>query len=249
MIPKSGNRFSDKIMRKEMIMRCVVIRPQADGERTAAALRARGHEVLLAPLMQVEPVVADLSGEWRAVVITSANALPAASAAALKRLPLFAVGRRSADAARQAGFVDVTSADGDARDLVRLLVARRASNLIYLAGEDRAADLSGELATHGIAVETRVVYRAVTVPYPPALIDALRTDGLDAALHFSKRSADNYVAGARGTGLLGPALALRHYCLSPAVAAPLTAAGAPTVSVASRPEESALIDLLPQPAA
>jgi uroporphyrinogen-III synthase len=230
-------------------MRVVVTRPQVDGERTATALRARGHDVLLAPLLQVEPVAADLSGEWRAVVITSANALSAASAAGLTRLPLFAVGRRSADAARQAGFIDVSSADGDARDLVRLLVARRASNLIYLAGEDRAADLTGELATHGIAVETRVVYRAVIKPYPLALIEALRTDDLAAALHFSKRSADNYVAGARAAALLGPALALRHYCLSPAVAAPLSAAGAATVSVAPRPEESALIDLLPQPAA
>ncbi len=35
-------------------MRVVVTRPQADGARTAAALEARGHEVLLAPLMQVE---------------------------------------------------------------------------------------------------------------------------------------------------------------------------------------------------
>lgn len=230
-------------------MRAVVTRPQADGERTAAALRARGHEVLLAPLMRVEPVVADLSGEWRAVVITSANALPAASTADLTKLPLFAVGERSADAARQAGFTDVTSAGGDARDLVRLLVSRRASNLIYLAGEDRAADLTGELAAHGISVETRVVYRAVTMPYPPALVEALRTGALDAVFHFSKRSADHYIAGARDAGLLETALALRHYCLSAAVAAPLTAAGASAVSVAPRPEESALIDLLPQPAA
>ena len=48
-------------------MRVVVTRPQADGERTAAALRARGHEVLVAPLMKVEAVAADLSGKWGAV--------------------------------------------------------------------------------------------------------------------------------------------------------------------------------------
>ena len=55
-------------------MRLVVTRPQADSERTAAALRARGHEVLVAPLMRVEPVEAELSGGWGAVIITSANA-------------------------------------------------------------------------------------------------------------------------------------------------------------------------------
>ena len=88
-------------------MRLVVTRPQADSERTAAALRARGHEVLVAPLMRVEPVKADLSGTWGAVIITSAN-VPGAIAGypacnALFKLPLFAVGRRSADAARAAG--------------------------------------------------------------------------------------------------------------------------------------------------
>ena len=35
-------------------MRLLVTRPEQDGERTAAALRARGHEALLAPLMRIE---------------------------------------------------------------------------------------------------------------------------------------------------------------------------------------------------
>ena len=129
-------------------MRLVVTRPQADSERTAAALRARGHDVLVAPLMRVEPVAADISGGWGGVIITSANA-PGAIAgnparAALVKLPLFAVGRRSADAARQAGFANVTSAGGDVRDLVQLIAERHAdasAPLLYLAGEDRAADL------------------------------------------------------------------------------------------------------------
>src|SRR5512135_2434480 len=100
-------------------MRLVVTRPQADGERTAAALRARGHDVLVAPLLRVEPVAADLSGTWGAVIITSANA-PGAIAGnpackVMFSLPLFAVGRRSADAARQAGFPNVSSAGGDVR--------------------------------------------------------------------------------------------------------------------------------------
>ena len=153
-------------------MRLVVTRPQSDGARTAAALRERGHEVLEAPLLQVEPLDADLSGGWGAIIITSANA-PAAIAgnpalAALATLPVIAVGRRSAEAAREAGFSDINSAGGDLRDLIRLVVARRAdakAPLLYLAGEDRAADLVSELVTHGVAAEMRIVYRAVTAPF------------------------------------------------------------------------------------
>ncbi len=232
-------------------MRLVVTRPQADGERTTAALRAQGHEVLLAPLMRVESLPADLSGTWGAVIITSGN-VPVAIADnpardALIKLPLYAVGRRSAEAARAAGFTDVTSAGGDVRDLVKLIAERHADSkapFLYLAGEDRAADLIGELATQGIAAEMRVVYRAVTAPYPPELIDALSKGAVDGVLHFSKRSAENYLAGARAAGLTGPALKVRHYCLSTQIAAPLAEAGATHISIAPHPSEAGLIELL-----
>jgi uroporphyrinogen-III synthase len=235
-------------------MRLVVTRPQSDGARTAAVLRERGHAVLEAPLLQVEPLKADLSGGWGAVIVTSANA-PAAIAGnpALDRLatlPVIAVGRRSAEAAREAGFSDISSAGGDLRDLIRLVVARRAdakAPLLYLAGEDRAADLVGELVTHGVAAEMRVVYRAVTAPFAPALIAALQGGEVDAVLHFSKRSAENYLAGARAAGLLEQALAVRHFCLSAQIAEPLTAAGARNVAFAPRPNEVALMALLDAP--
>jgi len=230
-------------------MRVVVTRPQADAERTAAAVRARGHDVLVTPLMRVEPIAVDLGGEWSALAITSANAPNAIArnpaCETLLKLPLLAVGRRSAEAAQQAGFADVTSADGDVRELVRLIeVSRRKGEgpVLYLAGEDRASDLVAELSARGMAVEMRVVYRAVTTPLPGSLVDALKAGEVDAVLHFSRRSAENYVAGAKSAGVVEPALAVRHLCLSAQVAEPLT--GARHIMVAARPDEAALIELL-----
>jgi uroporphyrinogen-III synthase len=234
-----------------MTMRVAVTRPQVDGERTASVLRARGHEVLVAPLMQVETINVDLSGAWSAIVVTSANA-PGVVQESLARdtlikLPLYAVGKRSADAARAAGFADVISADGDVGDLVPLIIKRRggaSSPLLYLAGEDRSADLIGELAKHGIAAEMRVVYRAVTAPLPGELVEALKGGEIDAVLHYSRRSADNYLAGARRAGIAEEAIAVRHVCLSENIATPLVAAGATRVAIAARPDEAALIELL-----
>src|SRR5579864_3668267 len=232
-------------------MRIVVTRPQADSERTVAVLRARGHAVLVAPLLLVEPLSTEFSGGWSGVVITSANA-PGAIASHPARdklipLPLFAVGQRSADAARAAGFSDVASADGDVRDLVRLIAARRADKaapLLYLAGEDRAADLIAELVAHGIAAEMAIVYRAVAMPFPPALTAALTAGAVDAVLHFSRRSADNYIAGAAQAGIAEQTMAVRHFCLSAQIAEPLVQAGASHVAIAERPDEAALIALL-----
>jgi uroporphyrinogen-III synthase len=115
--------------------------------------------------------------------------------------------------------------------------------LLYLAGEDRAADLVGGLAKHGIKCDMRVVYRAVTAPFSSALIAAVESGDIEAVLHFSARSAENYLASATDAGVLEQALEPRQLCLSGQVAAPLKAAGAANVTVSPRPDEALLIEL------
>src|SRR3954465_14164919 len=108
-------------------MAILVTRPEPDNQTTAAALRARGLEVLVAPMLRFEPVAFhdDADARFGAVIVSSANALRAIetdlAGSRLLTLPLFAVGERSAKAARRAGFGDVIVADGNAaalRDLI-----------------------------------------------------------------------------------------------------------------------------------
>jgi uroporphyrinogen-III synthase len=237
-------------------MRVVLTRPKEDSERTAEAVRARGHDVLIAPLLRIEPVNAELRTNWGGVIITSANAASAIAAhpalEELTKLPVFAVGKRSADAAHQVGFTDITTAGGDVRDLVRTIVEHHADAkgpLLYLAGEDRSGDLLGDLTVHGVATELVVVYRAVAASLPMALLRALRANQVDAVLHFSRRSAESYIAGSVAMGAATVALAVRHFCLSEQVAEPLRNAGAKSVAVAMRPDEAAMIELLESPQA
>lgn len=232
-------------------MRVVLTRQQDDSERSANLLRARGHDVLIAPLLRIESMTSELHPHWGGVVITSANAAAAVAAhplrAELIKLPVFAVGKRSAEAARHAGFAHVVSAGGDVDDLVRLIAEHRADTkapLLYLAGESRAGDLIGDLAVHGIAAELAVVYRAVMAPFAPALIAALNQGEVDAVLHFSRRSAEFYLEGAKNAGIVAQALRVRHLCLSGKVAEPLKSAGASRISVAKRPDEASMIALV-----
>jgi uroporphyrinogen-III synthase len=169
--------------------------------------------------------------------------------AGLEGLPVFAVGQRSAQAARDIGFTDVVSADGDVTDLAGLVVERVGEGtLLYLAGEDRTGDLAGELADHGLDVHTAVVYRALPVETlsEPARA-ALAAGAIDGVLHYSKRSADVFVDRTRRAGVLDQALATAHYCLSPQVAEPLQQAGASSIRTARRPDETALFELLGRP--
>jgi uroporphyrinogen-III synthase len=233
-------------------VRLLLTRPEPDGARTAAALRGRGHTVVLARLLHIEPIanVEIGSGPWAAILVTSGNAARAIAAnkrhEALLGVPVFAVGERSAEAMRAAGFAAVTAADGGVDDLARLVAGRMppGARLLYLAGEDRSGDLGGDLRGRGFFAQTVALYRAVAaVVLPQAAADAL-AGGVEGVLHFSRRSADTYVASARAAGVLESALRPAHFCLSAEVAEPLQRAGAGTIRVASRPVEAALIALV-----
>jgi uroporphyrinogen-III synthase len=233
-------------------VRILLTRPEADSARTAAALRARGHEPVIAPLLEIEILPdADLgAGPWTAILLTSANAVRAIAAQhrrdALRDVAVFTVGERTAQAMREVGFGDVTSAGGNVTDLAKLVAARLKpqARLLYLAGEERSGDLAGLLRAQDFAVETVMVYRAVATQTLPRQAAAALATGIDGVLHFSRRSAEAYLEAARNSGLLEVALMTPvHICLSARVAEPLSRAGAATVRIAARPDEAGLLEL------
>ena len=193
-------------------MRVLVTRPEAEGERTAARLRARGHEVWLAPLLRIEPaaVVTFGPGPWAAVAFTSANAVRAVSTharlAGLTSLPAYTVGARTREAAVAAGFGQTLSAEGDVEDLAQLIAASADSGLplLYFAGAERAGDLATALAPTGRAVETVIAYRARLVSdFDADIRDAIIAGRIDAVLHYSARSAAAFLTVAQAAGPRG----------------------------------------------
>lgn len=60
-------------------MSILVTRPHPDNEATAENLRARGHVVLLAPMLKFEPVAFhdESEADYGAIIVTSANAIRA----------------------------------------------------------------------------------------------------------------------------------------------------------------------------
>jgi uroporphyrinogen-III synthase len=239
-------------------MAVLVTRPHPDDEATAAALRAKGFEVLRAPMLRFEPVAFqdDLDANYGAVIVTSANALrgiePYLAGSRLLKLPLFAVGQRTADAARAAGFDRVIVADGDAAGLRDTVLAsararelKKTSTLLYLAGADLARDLAGELGERGFNVVTQTTYRMIPVPgLPNDACDAFAASRIEAVLHYSRRSARAFLEAARTAGVEISALAVPQCCLSDAVASIVREAGASQVMVARSPDENALFEAL-----
>lgn len=239
-------------------MAVLVTRPSPDDEATASALRARGFEVLLAPMLRFEPVAFqdDVDAHFGAVIVTSANALRGIEAdlkgGRLLKLPLFAVGEHTASAARQAGFTNVIAADGGAASLRDLVLAsakakelKKASPLLYLAGADLARDLAGELGERGFTVVTHTTYRMIPVAgLPREVRDAFAANQIAAVLHYSRRSARAFLEAARAAGVEISALAIPQCCISPNVASIVRDAGATQVMVATSADENALFEVL-----
>jgi uroporphyrinogen-III synthase len=231
-----------------------VTRPETDAERTAVRLRRLGHTVVFAPMLRIEPIADSEigAGPWAAILVTSANAAVVATQprfAILHAARVFAVGGRSAEAMRDAGFVDVTSADGNVDDLARLVVERlsRGAALLYLAGADRTGDLAGDLVARGFDVRTVVIYRAVAITaFTADTIHAI-IGGIDGVLHYSRRSAQAYVDAARAGGLVTAALEKpMQFSLSTQVAEPLAQLPSAHIRIAAQPSETALLALIPE---
>lgn len=239
-------------------MAVLVTRPLPDGETTAADLRARGLEAVVCPMLRFEPFgfAGEAETPYGGIVVTSANAVRAVEQqlanTPLLKLPLFAVGDRTAAVARAAGFGKVLSADGDAAALRDLVVEsakakklKKKSPLLYLAGEEISRDLAGELREQGFEVVTHIAYRMVPAKsLPGEVVDGFATGRIEAVLHYSRRSARAFVEAVRAGGVEITALALPQCCISAAVAEIVREAGATQVTVAARPDENALFEAL-----
>jgi len=229
-----------------------ITRTEPGARATAERVRALGLEPLTAPLLAIAPLAfapIDLGdpGDIAALAFTSLQA-PALflagagpSAPDLLRLPVFAVGQATAQAARAAGFARVVSAEGDVTALARLIGDQAAAlpgRLLHPSAVRTAGDLADDLAGLGIRAQTLPVYRTETVDPAPQILPHLA--GLQAVLVHSPRG---------GQALAGfltrhPAPQLRILALSKAAGAPLEAVKCAGRATAPFPNDASLLSLL-----
>jgi len=224
-----------------------VTRASPGAEATAQRLVALGWTPLVDPLLVVRDLspAVDLAGV-AALAFTSVNGVAAFARACPDRTRrVFAVGERTAEAARAAGFAEVASADGDVAALAALIVsggAGLAGAVLHPGALDPAGDLLGPLAAAGLTVRRLALYE--TIPRAPAAATLAALDAFEAVLLHSPRAARVLAAVLADH----PAPRLPALCLSAAVAAPLAGLEAAralgSVAFAPRPTETDLLDLL-----
>lgn len=232
-------------------MRVLVTRPIEDAGETESLLKARGHEAVVAPLLNVvfhDGPQLDLGG-LQAILATSANGVRALSRRTSRRdLPLFAVGPQTAESARIAGFISVRNADGDAAALARavpLWASPEKGPLLHASRTEGEGQLALALSAAGFSVRTEYLYEVRPVAdLPVAACDALKGGSLDAVLLFSPRGARAFATCVVRSGLAAATSKLTGVCISQTTAAALAPVTFREIRVAKRPNQASMLDCL-----
>src|SRR5690242_5683689 len=104
-----------------MSLRVLVTRAEPGASETGERLRALGYQPIVEPVFAVAPIPVALPA-FDALAFTSANGVRVFAKLSPRRdAPVFCVGGRTADAALEAGFSNVRSADGDVAALAELI--------------------------------------------------------------------------------------------------------------------------------
>ncbi|WP_319519091.1 uroporphyrinogen-III synthase [uncultured Martelella sp.] len=238
-------------------MRVLVTRPEAKAARTCARLEAMGHQAFQLPLFR--PVHAEGAarrsigpGYWSALAVTSTEALHDVvadrDATSMKDRPVFAVGKKTAEAARKAGFTRVIEGSGNGERLAETIAASdfdRAAPLLYLAGCPRAPFFEQALERLKVDFETVTVYvmqPAINVPAQAETL--LKKAKPDAVLFYSTAGASRFFDLVRCELMAEFGLHPQFLCLSAAVAAAIPEAMSSAVRIAETPDETSLLALL-----
>jgi len=226
----------------------LITRPEPGASETAARVAAMGLTPLVAPLLEIRPIPVRLpAGRIATILMASGNAadpLPPSC----HHLPVLTVGWATALRAKQAGFKNVTSADGDAVTLAALVRARlepSAGTLLLASGRRQSLGFAAELRASGYRVARRVVYAAKPVAQlPEAARAALLNDQTSAVLFFSAETARTFMRLVRVAGLLDTLRRLDAITIGAPAGVALKGEYWARVRVAGKPTQDEMLALL-----
>ena len=176
----------------------ITIRPEPDASRDVGWLNRYQVPAIALLVMQAKQQPFNLPDValFQAIIFTSRHAVAAladlSKHESLRSLPVYAVGRSTALAARQAGFDKVTSGRGNAEGLLTLITAdlrQDAGKILWPCATIISFDIAGHLAEFGFVVQQIPVYAMTpTVGQATDLLARLTACSSAAVVAMSARS-------------------------------------------------------------
>lgn len=210
----------------------IVTRPEPGNAATVARARSLGFDVHAMPLFAARPLdwVPPAAADFDALLLTSAFAarLAGPGLGALATLPVYTVGRATAEAAATAGLTVAMTGAADASWLLGEMTSQKIERILWLCGRERSVLDAGDAAITALPC-----YAVDAVDPPPAWKNVVGAPAI--LLAHSGRAV------ARITALAGTHRAhLSLVAISPAVAA-AAGEGWRNVAIAAQPDDAAML--------
>jgi uroporphyrinogen-III synthase len=226
----------------------LITRPEPGASDTATRIAAIGLVPIVAPLLDIRPVPIRMPPQRMAAILLASGNAVEALAALCHSLPVLTVGAATARRAIQAGFTNVTSADGDAVALAALVRAQlRITDgpLLLAVGQGQSLSLAADLRESGYRVVRRVAYAAVPVPrLPDPAKAALLDHRTRTVLLFSAATARHFLRLVRQAGLLDTLADREAITIGPQAAMALKRVPWARIRVAAKPTQDDMLALL-----
>ena len=176
----------------------ITIRPEPDASRDVDWLQRYKVPAMAVPVMHAKQQPFNLpdASLFQAIIFTSRHAVAAVADVfkhlSLRLLPVYAVGRNTALAARHAGFEQVTSGPGDGKGLMKLMTAdlrQDAGKILWPSASIVSFDIASQLNEFGFSVQQIPVYTMTPTASCAASLSArLATCSSAAVVAMSTRS-------------------------------------------------------------
>ena len=229
----------------------LITRPIEAAERFADQARTLGFDPILAPMLTIEfaqRANLNLDGV-QAVLLTSGHGARALAHATNRRdVLIFTVGNATAEVAKQFGFTNVSSANGDGAALASLVTRRLVvSNgpVVHASGDKQAFDIVGALSQKGFDARLALLYNANPVKRLPAdTLMAITARRIDYAAFFSPHTGRTFGRLVRQAGAAEAMTSVTAVSISPNVSNSLGGLIWRKQLTVEKPTAAAILDLL-----
>ena len=208
-----------------------ITRTQPAADESAQVWRDAGFDPLVAPLLEIEPVLHDPLPADAVIIFTSKNGVDHTACGGQRAI---CVGDATAAKARAAGYKDVISVDGTSLDVTDWILENlpKTQSITHVSGWHVRGSIIEDLIEAGYSAQRVIAYHSVPSPiWPDVPFSSVVFYSPLAAKTFADIAIDMCIDISKVTAI----------CISQATTDELSALALPSIRIAKRPREDELI--------
>ncbi len=181
-------------------MHILLTRSLEDSYEIILKFQRLGHKVSHMPVINIKKIDYEhlKFSDFKGIIFTSSNAIKCLDVSSIdKNINCFCVGSITERKARNVGFQNVYSADGNVNNLKELILqnfSQKDGKLLYVSGEIISVSLDKDLISEGYSLQRLVNYSADPIEeLNQKFIDELKSSMPDIVYVYSQNSAKNFL--------------------------------------------------------